>query len=70
MSTPTANRVPALNALIPMVHVGSVPRSIAFHAAVKDAGVAVEEITYPPEPPHGRFRVSDPDGYDLAVTHT
>lgn len=129
MSMATESHVPALNALIPMAHVSSVSRSIAFyerlgfrvinavthstetepsfarlesggasllvvrgipvdpaqqgiiltlycedvvafHAAVKDAGVAVENVTYPPERPLGRFRISDPDGYDLAVTHT
>jgi catechol 2,3-dioxygenase-like lactoylglutathione lyase family enzyme len=42
----------------------------AFHAMLRRAGVPVEEITYPPERPSGRFRVTDPDGYDLAITHT
>ena len=41
----------------------------AFHALLRKAGVPVDEITYPPERPSGRFRVTDPDGYDLAITH-
>lgn len=128
---PTMTRVglPALSALVPMVHVASVARSVAyyerlgfevanaftppgeaepsfawlqsggaslmvvrasvpidpaqqgviltlycadvraFHVALEQAGVAVEPITYPAERPRGRFRLTDPDGYDLAVTH-
>ena len=128
MVTATPAHMGTLSALVPMVHVASVPRSIAFyerlgfmvrdafsppdqpepnwawlqsggaslmvvrasapvsgasiilclycddvprfHAVVQQAGVSVEEITYPPERPRGRFRVTDPDGYDLAITHT
>ena len=42
----------------------------AFHAMLRQAGVRVEEMTFPPERPSGRFRVRDPDGYDLAITHS
>ncbi len=41
----------------------------AMHAALKGVGVAVRELTFPSERPNGRFRLKDPDGYDLAVTH-
>jgi len=35
-----------------------------------DAGVTVSEITYPFYAPRGEFRIEDPDGYVLMVTHT
>jgi catechol 2,3-dioxygenase-like lactoylglutathione lyase family enzyme len=34
------------------------------------SGVAAGEITYPFYNPRGEFRVTDPDGYVLMVTHT
>jgi len=34
------------------------------------AGVRVSEITYPFYAPRGEFRIEDPDGYVLMVTHT
>lgn len=127
MRTASPSKISALHALVPMVHVTSVSRSMAFyqqlgfetrssftptdekepewawlqsggasimlvrasahvngapiilclycddvlgfHALLQQTGVAVTEITYPPERPRGRFRVTDPDGYDLAITH-
>jgi len=33
------------------------------------AGVVAGEMTYPFYRPKGEFRVSDPDGYVLMVTH-
>ena len=119
-----------LNALVPMVHVKNLPRSIAFYGrlgfAVKNTlqpegrtepvwawlssgeaqlmlaladepvvpseqavlfyvycedvascramfaenGVAVGEIQFPFYAPRGEFRVSDPDGFAIMVTHT
>lgn len=128
MSTALHVQVPLFRALVPLIHVASVPRSIAFyeslgfratnvftppdqhepsfasvesggarlmlvrgraitpdeqgliltlycddasatHAALRGAGVRVGELTFPPERPNGRSRLTDPDGYDLAVTH-
>jgi catechol 2,3-dioxygenase-like lactoylglutathione lyase family enzyme len=57
---------PTQQAVILTLYCGDVP---AFHVALGHAGVAVEPITYPAERPGGRFRLTDPDGYDLAVTH-
>jgi catechol 2,3-dioxygenase-like lactoylglutathione lyase family enzyme len=34
------------------------------------AGVRVSEITYPFYAPRGEFRIEDPDGFVLMVTHT
>lgn len=128
MNTATELRELTFRALVPVIHVTSVPRSVAFyarlgfrvsnavallgpseavfasiqsggarlmlvhgtsirpeeqgviltlfcddvhaaHATLQAAGIGVGEIGYPPERPHGRFRLVDPDGYDLAVTH-
>jgi uncharacterized glyoxalase superfamily protein PhnB len=35
-----------------------------------EAGVEVGPVTYPFYAPGGEFRVTDPDGYALMVTHT
>ena len=129
MSAANPAQVPLFKALVPLLHVASVPRSMAFyqslgfraanvftppdedepsfvrldsggarlmlvrghaikadeqgmiltlycadvaatHAAVRAAGVSAGDISFPPERPNGRFRLTDPDGYDLAVTHT
>ena len=43
---------------------------IATREAVATAGVEVGEITYPFYAPRGEFRVHDPDGYALLITHT
>lgn len=42
----------------------------AAHAALMAAGIDVSEITTPPHSPRGEFRVDDPDGYAIIVTHT
>ena len=42
----------------------------AKHAELKSAGVLVGEIAFPFYAPKGEFRVEDPDGYVLMVTHT
>jgi len=42
----------------------------AFRAGLQAGGVEVGEITYPFYAPRGEFRVTDPDGYALMVTHT
>lgn len=42
----------------------------ATRDAIERAGVAVGEIAYPFYAARGEFRVSDPDGYVLMVTHT
>jgi predicted enzyme related to lactoylglutathione lyase len=40
------------------------------HAELSAAGVAVGTMTYPFYCPNGEFRVRDPDGYSLMLTHT
>lgn len=42
----------------------------AMRDRVLTAGVDASEITYPFYRPKGEFRVSDPDGYVLMVTHS
>ena len=42
----------------------------AFHAKLELQGVAVGEIEDPFYSPRGEFRVTDPDGYVLIVSHT
>ena len=42
----------------------------AKHAELAGAGVNVGEITYPFWAERGEFRVVDPDGYVLMITHT
>lgn len=42
----------------------------AARDALMDAGVDVSELTTPPHSPRGEFRVDDPDGYAVVVTHT
>jgi predicted enzyme related to lactoylglutathione lyase len=42
----------------------------AKQAELKSAGVAAAEIAYPFYAPKGEFRIEDPDGYVLMVTHT
>lgn len=41
-----------------------------FRSALQAAGVEVGEITYPFYSPRGEFRVKDPDGYDIEISHT
>ena len=42
----------------------------AAHAALIAAGIDVGPIQYPQHSPRGEFRVVDPDGYAVQVTHT
>jgi len=42
----------------------------SFRKALQEAGLQVGEIEYPRYKPRGQFRLSDPDGYDVSVTHT
>jgi hypothetical protein len=42
----------------------------ATRDAIAAAGVEVGEIKYPFYAPRGEFRVDDPDGYALLITHT
>lgn len=41
-----------------------------FHSALQAGGVEVGEINYPFYSPRGEFRVKDPDGYDIEISHT
>ena len=40
------------------------------HAELAAAGIAVSEIAYPSFNERGEFRITDPDGYTLMITHT
>jgi len=42
----------------------------AKHAELREAGVGPWDITYAFYAPKGEFRVVDPDGYLLMITHT
>lgn len=42
----------------------------AMHAALAGAGIGVGAVAFPFYCPRGEFRVVDPDGYALMVTHT
>ncbi len=42
----------------------------AAHAELAAAGLPVGEMTYPFYCPQGEFRLMDPDGYCLMLTHT
>ena len=42
----------------------------ATHAALAQQGLAVGAMSYPFYCPKGEFRVVDPDGYVLMLTHT
>lgn len=42
----------------------------AAHEALMAAGIDVGALTTPPHSPRGEFRVDDPDGYAVMVTHT
>jgi predicted enzyme related to lactoylglutathione lyase len=42
----------------------------ATRSAIERSGVAVGDIAYPFYAPRGEFRVQDPDGYVLMITHT
>ena len=42
----------------------------AYYSELAAKGVGVGEVTYPFYSPKGEFRVKDPDGYDISVSHT
>jgi catechol 2,3-dioxygenase-like lactoylglutathione lyase family enzyme len=42
----------------------------AMRAALERQGIAVGPIAHPFYAPRGEFRVTDPDGYTLMITHT
>jgi len=42
----------------------------AKHAELRDGGITGGDIQYPFYAPRGEFRVTDPDGYLLMITHT
>ena len=41
----------------------------SFRGALERQGLAVGEITYPFYSPRGEFRLTDPDGYALMISH-
>ena len=43
---------------------------VAAHAALTATGMDVGPILYPQHSPRGEFRLTDPDGYTVQVTHT
>jgi hypothetical protein len=59
--------VASQQAVLFYVYVDDVP---AKHAELAAAGIAVGAITYAFYAPRGEFRVMDPDGYVLMITHT
>ena len=59
--------VAAQQAVLFYLYVDDVP---AKHAELTAAGVAAGEIRYEFYAPRGEFRVADPDGYVLMITHT
>jgi hypothetical protein len=42
----------------------------AKHEELRAGGVPAGDINYPFFAPRGEFRVTDPDGYVLMITHT
>lgn len=42
----------------------------AKHAELREAGVDVSDIRFEFYAPKGEFRVTDPDGYAVMITHT
>jgi hypothetical protein len=46
------------------------PEVAAFREQLIQAGVDVGPIQYPFYAPRGEFRIVDPDGYVLMITHT
>lgn len=43
---------------------------VAFRSTLLEAGIDAGPLRYPFYAPGGEFRVTDPDGYVLMVTHT
>lgn len=46
------------------------PRVAEYRSELLTAGVEAGEMSFPFYAPGGEFRVTDPDGYALMVTHT
>lgn len=42
----------------------------SFRSELQEAGLKAGEIEYPPYRPRGQFRLADPDGFDISVTHS
>jgi hypothetical protein len=42
----------------------------ALRTRLLESGIEASPITHPFYAPRGEFRVSDPDGYALMITHT
>ncbi len=59
--------VPAQQAILFYTYCPDVP---AMRAHLQAQGVAVGEIEFPFWAPKGEFRITDPDGYVVMVTHT
>jgi hypothetical protein len=59
--------VPDQQAVLFYLYCDDVP---ATRSAIERSGVAVGDIAYPFYAPQGEFRVHDPDGYVLMITHT
>jgi len=58
---------PAMQAVLFYVYSADV---LAFRSMLIEAGVDAGPIQHPFYAPRGEFRVTDPDGYVLMVTHT
>jgi hypothetical protein len=58
---------PAAQAVLFYLYCSDVP---AFHEQLTRDGLAPGEIRYPFYCPRGEFRLVDPDGYVVMVTHT
>lgn len=43
---------------------------LAKHAELQQVGLSPDPVQYPFYSPRGEFRVEDPDGYVLMITHT
>ena len=43
---------------------------VAAHSALTASGLDVGPVLYPQHSPRGEFRITDPDGYTVQVTHT
>src|SRR2546423_11749332 len=53
-------------AVIFTLYVEDVP---SFHAALQNEGLTIGEIENPFHSPGGQFRLADPDGFDITITH-
>jgi predicted enzyme related to lactoylglutathione lyase len=59
--------VPSQQAVLFYLYVDDVA---AKHAELRESGITGGDIQYPFYAPRGEFRLTDPDGYTLMVTHT